>query len=1361
MSNKLLAAFQFRIFTRVKFILLLLCFLLPEVAYSSAASTERQSTPEYLLQKADALYWFALEDGGDLSLFEMSAITLDLAEVALVGGELSRTDSIRISNSIIALRTEIIEQIDMTHDTINGVLPLFRYFIARDTLNEWFDEPWVIGAVRGANELIELAITGHLSIFPQIDVCFSSQVNHSNDYESFQSKCSYSEPLENEMIFLFNQSPRFFVHNRSELVEALTEENYSSYRMHGIDSLLADQLCRMWKIDRLLDVRIQELFVESPYWFYIISGKLYSGTTGQLEGTVFTYSMVRDFRQKVFWVPVVIILPLLLAMLICHLAKWKLQRVVPGFLLGISTCIAFIYVLASKIPAGEELLITHWWGIAASALFLLIVVPVLLFVTSSRFGWLGRWLFATDSSSKGTIIGFTAALAGVTGFAALSMFTWQLSVFYVVLAFFALPYSSLRIFDLLHGDRNLGTLSDWVAGLINLGILITILSIMPRVEVTDGVLTVFIVLIIANLISLILLWVKKLRLSLLAIISLFSINSYAIAMTGKWEYLIVIMIPNIIYMYINSFRIEKQSCKGGSKVCSGDGSISWSQIFNNPNTEWPFWENVSSFAKVKTDLLAAVETINHGETAVLLVNGDSGVGKTRMIKELVEKSDIALIHGICQRGDPHSFLEGILEEYTQTIVDGSPDFSGMGGNLVSLLPGFGSLFSLMDDMQISTTLTPNEIAMILLDVVCSTMKGNTTVFLWLDNVEFLTPDGHAIIRALMENACSKQVGFGLILSGHQYNHNVKEIPSSGGYKVSLIGWTSSELIEFLLCSIHANSAAPFLEEAKKSGGLVPVAFFINWLTHLWKVEEIQEIDSKLSAKGELLQTDIPIDVLASAGAVLCDLSLETQRVLEAAACDGTEFNIHCLAKTLELPLHAVLHQLDIAEAKGLVVDLPPDGLFGFKNNLVCEYLLRTMKNPVKGYRQVYYVLHRGLAEAYATPKENQNVVKAAYHARKCGESFHSEALKLCLSASKRSFSLGQWENARDNSSFVLRSSASATEDRIVAGILYLKANWSLKSKPEKLHLEALTDLCNRQNEQCNESSVYEELVLLICEIVRSLWPSAWNTNPDVEIPEIFGCITGEKLSASSRIRLLHFEACTLDKLTKGDRETSLFTALDLLEEALAIETDTIQASQERAEALNTKAEVLLKMRHENTSQIIEAIDESILIKRKNSDFSGLAISYGTLGRFYFNREGASEKDYLAAQKAFEEDLAISELIGDTLGQVVMPSSIASCLLRLEKYREALEFFRLSYKRAEALKHPGNILFAHIGIIRAMLLSRDASLEEECRKLSESDLKIPDHKQGYWEVILKEFLTEVGDLRPDLIDFLGKFSFGNA
>ena len=149
------------------------------------------------LSDREFAYWFALADHGNLTWLDKELKTIDDA-------------TIKPTTEGEAFRDDLIEQREMAHDTLGGVFPLLRFFfkkilLAPDELypNEILDDINVIAATGAVTEQIKTIVENWKAV-PHFDVIFtSSPVNVA---------------IENEALYLFNEHPKFFVHNLREKV---------------------------------------------------------------------------------------------------------------------------------------------------------------------------------------------------------------------------------------------------------------------------------------------------------------------------------------------------------------------------------------------------------------------------------------------------------------------------------------------------------------------------------------------------------------------------------------------------------------------------------------------------------------------------------------------------------------------------------------------------------------------------------------------------------------------------------------------------------------------------------------------------------------------------------------------------------------------------------------------------------------------------------------------------------------------------------------------------------------------------------------------------------------------------------------
>ena len=224
--------------------------------------------------------------------------------------------------------------------------------------------------------------------------------------------------------------------------------------------------------------------------------------------------------------------------------------------------------------------------------------------------------------------------------------------------------------------------------------------------------------------------------------------------------------------------------------------------------------------------------------------------------------------------------------------------------------------------------------------------------------------------------------------------------------------------------------------------------------------------------------------------------------------------------------------------------------------------------------------------------------------------------------------------------------------------------------------------------------------------------------------------------------MLHFRAASLHKFADKSDEGRRREALALLREAANLPAGTPEARQERAEALNTLAEVALQLGEED--QVVQALEESISIKKSTGDKQGLAISYGSLGRFHLFRRNRTPEDLKKATTAFAEDLELSREIGDASGQVSMLSFLGLCHLESGDAARALESFRQSRDAAASLGQKRNEAFAMCGMARAMAATEAPELTSELAKLREMIATLGEHDREALKHAVKKVREACGE-----------------
>ena len=185
-------------------------------------------------------------------------------------------------------------QIGLSVDTLYGVFPLTRFVSDSLFANslvlgtyELIDDPTVIASTSGVALMIE-ALTREWKAIPQVDVVFSSN--------------PIRPDLENEALYLFNANPKFFVHTRREIVEALLKGEHGqrfleSFDRQEFDSNVRGALFDAFGTNGILFVRVNRMPTEPDDAFYLVSAQHFERDRDDPTRVLFNMGFARDRTQ--------------------------------------------------------------------------------------------------------------------------------------------------------------------------------------------------------------------------------------------------------------------------------------------------------------------------------------------------------------------------------------------------------------------------------------------------------------------------------------------------------------------------------------------------------------------------------------------------------------------------------------------------------------------------------------------------------------------------------------------------------------------------------------------------------------------------------------------------------------------------------------------------------------------------------------------------------------------------------------------------------------------------------------------------------------------------------------------------------
>lgn len=590
----------------------------------------------------------------------------------------------------------------------------------------------------------------------------------------------------------------------------------------------------------------------------------------------------------------------------------------------------------------------------------------------------------------------------------------------------------------------------------------------------------------------------------------------------------------------------------------------------------------------------------------------------------------------------------------------------------------------------------------------------------IDNVDRLSGDERDFVARVLAQAKIRDVGMILLTSSR--TGSVSGEPEGGldlGDATRIaIQWEEPELRDCLESVMTPECVTSLLE---KTAIRVP-GFFIDFATALEAGGILQQEPAGWTIQRGVDSSPlvIPESILDSAAAILTPLDEESLDLLRVAACDGGKFHAGCVARAAGKSIEDAVRLLERCEDRGIVIDLPEDRWFQFRDELVREFLWKKTKRPgQESHRQRYAMALESLAHSYLELPDSgmagfERLVRAAHHfksARTDTEAAVSCRLDLARVAHDRQLFAMAIEEAE---SLVEDLARKSSPDLLEAGALYLRAVSLAGESPldrgdeGEACFERLRRLCRESGQSGLPNA---RRVALSCEVARTLWHLERNSSNHenrLAARELLANIDESGLDdVALLIRLWHYRGRTEQLLDERD-PGQLRAADESLQRALRIDTPNPESKKDRAEALNSRANCLISLidleeekAADGREEVIALLDESIALKKVSGDRLGEAMSLGAKGRFFLYSQGSSREDLEEALKCFEKNETISTDLGNVAGQKLMPSLLGECLLKLGRFEEAITEYRRALKVASAL---GDLLsegFARIGLVKAL------------------------------------------------------------
>jgi tetratricopeptide (TPR) repeat protein len=392
-----------------------------------------------------------------------------------------------------------------------------------------------------------------------------------------------------------------------------------------------------------------------------------------------------------------------------------------------------------------------------------------------------------------------------------------------------------------------------------------------------------------------------------------------------------------------------------------------------------------------------------GEGGVLLISGEPGIGKTRLVQEIATRAEVSggrVLAGECfaEGGAPYTPVAQIIRA---ALTDGLnlnlPDL--VVADLITIAPDLRTRYP---DVPPNPPLDPAAEQQRLFESVvafCNAVTDQAPLLLFLDDVHWADSGTLYLLRHLARRMSRRR---SLIVAGYRE----VELGGSRPFHDVLLDLNRARLANRLKLSrldrkqTHDLLAALFAEE------ITP-----EFLDGIYRETEgnpffIEEVVRELVESGKLYfqdgrwvrpsmeELEIPQSVRVAIQARVANLPEEAQKALQLAAILGREFDFETLAETSESDEDALIDALECARDAQLIEDLESRGgeWFSFVHALVPAALRENLSGLRRGR------LHRRAASAIEKLRP-EDYEALAYHYGETGD--ETRALVYIIQAADR------------------------------------------------------------------------------------------------------------------------------------------------------------------------------------------------------------------------------------------------------------------------------------------------------------------------------------------------------------------------
>ncbi len=398
-----------------------------------------------------------------------------------------------------------------------------------------------------------------------------------------------------------------------------------------------------------------------------------------------------------------------------------------------------------------------------------------------------------------------------------------------------------------------------------------------------------------------------------------------------------------------------------------------------------------------------------GKSQTLVLSGESGIGKTRLVRELIAQAEIGgarVLQGFSEplAAQPFGGFKPILRSALETrtgLLASLPEF--VTADLLSLVPEHQLDFP---DLEVHPAAgTPHEQHRLFesVAVLLAILSDEQPMLVVIEDAQWADSGTVHLLRYLVQQIRERPILFVL-------TYRPGDAPADQTLQEMLLGFQRDQLAQQVeLIRLTREQSQAMLE------GFLGEELAPDLVEELHRVTEgnpvfIEEVCKGLVEKGRLVYRDyhwqvrgkqavgIPANVRVAIQSRIEALPPETRRVLEAAAVRGRQFELELVRGVERMDEALLAEALQIAERAQLIEEAPTENgrRFNFTHTLIPAAMLEGM--PLARRKMIHARLAPVLEAA--SPDEYESL---AHHYRAADEP--DKAIGYLLQAGERAHSL--------------------------------------------------------------------------------------------------------------------------------------------------------------------------------------------------------------------------------------------------------------------------------------------------------------------------------------------------------------------